>query len=102
MRTLPLLVAFTLLPLLSLSSREARAQTPSISGIEGAVLRCEPPATSACTNADNAGENAHSAGVVDNVINFEDCEANLSYQFELGITSPSSSYAIEAWVGSQD
>ncbi len=56
----------------------------------------------ACTNADNAGENPHPSGALVNTLNFEDCDANLVYQFDIGISYPSSSYNLEAWVGTQD
>jgi uncharacterized protein (TIGR03382 family) len=94
------LVAFAVVCALAFTSREASAQS-SVTGILGAVLRCEP-GTSACNNADNAGNHPHPSGVLVNVLNFEDCEANLFYQFQIGVSSPSSSYQLEAWVGTQD
>jgi hypothetical protein len=88
---------------LALAPGDAWAQTaPSVSGIEGSVLRCEPPVTGGCNNADNTGGTPHPNGILDNIVNFADCEANLYYQFELGISNPSSSYNLEAWVGTED
>jgi hypothetical protein len=97
---LAILVGVALLP------RTARAQTPSITGL-GIVQRCEGgdftgAGPSTCNVADNAGNHPHPNGILDNTINFEDCEANLYYQFPLNIANPSSSYNLEAWVGSQD
>jgi hypothetical protein len=90
---------------LALTSRDARAQTtgttPSVTGILGAVQRCEP-GSSPCVSADNAGKHPHLNGVLVNALNFEDCSANLEYEFQLGIAYPSSSYALQAWVGTQD
>ncbi len=101
-----LLLSLVLALALAFAPRAAWAQAtsgaPSVSGIEGAVLRCEPPVTGGCNNADNTGGNPHPNGILDNTINFEDCEANLYYQFELGISNPSSSYDLEAWVGTED
>ena len=84
---------------ISLASRQAHAQAgPSVSGILGAVQRCEPLA--GCQSADTA--NPHPPGVLTNVVNFEDCDANLAYEFQLGISNPSASYELQAWVGTQD
>jgi hypothetical protein len=87
---------------LTFAPRAAWAQTPSITQIYGTVLRCEPQSLTNCTSADQTGKNPHPGSVLVNDINFEDCSADLYYQFSLGISSPSSSYQLEAWVGTQD
>jgi hypothetical protein len=107
MRTLQRLfvLAVSFVFVLALASREARAQSPSLTGIEGQVLRCEPPLGTTCNagqNADSANANPHPGGVPENTINFEDCEANLYYQLELGVSSPDSAYILEAWAGTED
>ena len=107
MRTLQRLfvLAVSFVFVLALGLREARAQTPSLTGVEGDVLRCEPPLGTTCSagqNADTANGNPHPGSVPENTINFEDCEANLYYQLELGVSSPSSSYNLEAWAGTED
>jgi hypothetical protein len=93
----------------ALVSGEAWAQIttsgPSVGGINGTVLRCEPPAGNSCEgnqSADSTNENPHPGGVLVNDINFEDCSADLHYQFSLSILSPSTSYQLEAWAGTQD
>jgi hypothetical protein len=95
------LVAFAFVWAIAFTSRDARAQS-SVSGILGAVQRCEPPVNSSCVDADNAGENPHPSGVLVNTLNFEDCEADLHYEFQIGVSAPSSSYTLEAWAGTQD
>ena len=101
-----LFLAIAIVWAFALASREARAQTtgttPSVTGILGAVQRCEPPVGGTCTSADNSGENPHPNGVLVNALNFEDCSAQLHYEFQVGIVYPSSSYQLEAWVGTQD
>jgi hypothetical protein len=103
MRRVPaFLLSFVLAWALVLASRGAWAQTtPSISGIASVPVRCENTA-GGCDNADNAGNHPHPNGITDNFVNFEDCEANLYYQFALNISNPSSSYNLQAWVGTQD
>jgi hypothetical protein len=85
---------------------EARAQTttssaPSVAGINGAVQRLEPDRV---TSADNSNENPHSSGVLVNDLNFEDCQANLVYGFDLAISNLSyaSTYLLNIWAGTQD
>jgi MYXO-CTERM domain-containing protein len=87
-----------------LGAHEARAQTqgPSLTGILGAVQRCEPDNPACGTNADSAGKHPHPHGVLANTLNLEDCVADLYYEFEIGVANPSPSYALEAWVGTQD
>ena len=99
-----LVLAFAVVWALAFAPRDAWAQsTPSVSGILGTVQRCEPPASgSTCVSADNTGANPHPSGVLVNTINFEDCAADLFYQFEVGISNPSSSYTLQAWAGTQD
>jgi hypothetical protein len=96
-----LFLALAVVWAVAFTSRDAQAQS-SVTGILGAVQRCEPPVGSDCNDADNAGENPHPSGVLVNTLNFEDCEANLFYQFQVGISAPSSSYVLEAWAGTQD
>jgi hypothetical protein len=104
MRILPPLLfsSFLLAPVLG--AREARAQTgsPSVTGILGAVQRCEPEAPACHTSADSAGKHPHPNGIPLNTLNFEDCNADLYYELELAIANPSPSYQLEAWVGNQD
>ncbi len=105
-----LFLSFAITCALVFTSGHARAQTttssaPSVTGFVSQTERCEPPVGGSCNasqNADNAGENPHPNGVADSTINFEDCEANLYYQFQVGISNPSSSYSLEAWVGTED
>jgi hypothetical protein len=100
-----LVFAFGFMWALALSPRGAFAQTtgttPSVTGILGAVQRCEPT-QGPCNSADNSGNHRHPNGVLVNALNFEDCSADLYYQFELGIAYPNSSYLLEAWAGTQD
>jgi MYXO-CTERM domain-containing protein len=85
---------------LALAPRAAYAQAvPSIGGIVGAVQRLEPDGV---TSADNSNEHPHPNGVLVNDINFEDCQADLEYEFELTISGVNSSYNLNAWAGSQD
>ena len=72
----------------------ARAQTV---GIVGSVVRYEPNGS----NADATGGNPHPGGVPENIINYEDCNADLSYEFELSIQG-GSKYNLVAWVGPDD
>ena len=91
----PSLFAFSFVATLALSSREAQAQTiPSVTGILGAVQRCQPDGTGCSASPDDAGPV--------NAIDLADCEANLHYQIDLGIANPSGSHSLEAWVGAQD
>ena len=97
----------TLVTAFALTPRAAWAQTsttsgPSVTGILGTVQRCEPTDSSCGTSADNSGENPHPSGVLVNSLNFEDCDANLYYFFELGISAPSTSYELQAWAGTED
>lgn len=83
------------------------AGAPSVQGLEGSILRCENPVGSTCNTGQNADSNPpvghpHPNGVTENVINFEDCEANLYYQFPLAISTPNSSYNLEVWAGTED
>lgn len=103
-----LLVALALVWALAFTSREARAQIPpvaggpSVTGILGAVQRCEPSPGGVCNNADNNGNHPHPNGVLVNVLNFSDCNADLYYEFQLGIAYPNPSYSLEVWAGTQD
>jgi hypothetical protein len=100
-----LFVAIAFVWAFALAPREARAQTIgttlSVTGILGAVQRCEH-VNGACDSADNSGNHPHPNGVLVNALNFEDCSAQLHYEFQLVIQYPSSSYQLEAWVGTQD
>jgi hypothetical protein len=104
-----LLLAFAVVCALAFAPRAAWGQattTPSVSGILGTVSRCTGSTSSACNDdADNPfdqGGFPHANGVLVNVLNFEDCSADLWYQFQVGISYPSSSYTLQAWVGTQD
>jgi hypothetical protein len=89
---------------LVLASPAARAQTtssgPSVNEIVGVVQRLEPNGVS----ADNPGENPHPSGVLVSDINFEDCDANLQYEFDLSISSLTSisGYNLDVWAGTAD
>jgi MYXO-CTERM domain-containing protein len=86
------------LPLLGasvLASRDAHAQTiPSVSAILGQVQLCDTTART-CRGAEPPGMTV-------NMLNYEECSDDLSYRFDLQITYPSSSYALQAWVGQTD
>ncbi len=101
MKLFPFAVLSSCLGTLAFLSTDARAQS-SVTGILGTVSRCEPPTDSTCVNADAPGENPHPAGVLANALNLEDCAADLHYELQLGISAPSPSYWLEAWVGTQD
>jgi len=101
--SLVFVVAFLAAWALALAPRVARAQTtssaPSVTGIAGAVQRLEPDGV---TSADNPGETPHPNGVLVNDINFQDCQANLQYEFDLLISSLASGYLLNVWAGTQD
>ena len=96
---LPLFRVLLVLALLATGADAWAQTTPSVSGILGAVQRLEPNGTSA--DDPNTGH-PHPSGVLVSAVNFEDCEFDIRYQFQLGITYPSSSYSLEVWAGSQD
>ncbi|MGO8993328.1 MAG: hypothetical protein ACLQVI_08355 [Polyangiaceae bacterium] len=85
--------------LVLLFSPDARAQTPAVTGIVGAVLRLEPNGSSA--DSFSTG-NPHPGGVAANVVNYEDCEANLNYQFTLSLSGLYPQYDLVAWAGPDD
>ncbi len=98
-----LVFAFAVVWAVAFTPRAAWAQTtPSVTQILGAVQRCEPPIGSPCNDADNTGNHPHPNGVVVSALNFEDCTADLHYEFQIGIANPSSSYQLEVWAGTQD
>jgi hypothetical protein len=79
------------------SSSEARAQ--AVTGILGKVVRLEPDGSSADSYATG---NPHPGGVPENVVNYEDCEANLSYAFTLTLSGTYANYDLVAWAGPDD
>ena len=104
MRPFTLPVFFLFVWALALAPREARAQTtttgPSVTGINNGVpTRLEPNLS---TSADLQGQNPHPGSVPVNVVNFEDCAANLVYQFQLAIGAINTSYNLDVWAGTQD
>ena len=91
------IVAALLVLALTFAPRAAHAQT--VSGIVGNVLRVTD--TTPAQNADTVYP--HPGGVGDAVINYADCEHDLSYEFTLGVSgNPGSQYTLEAWVGPVD
>ena len=103
MRTFPVLLSAAALASSIGVAQIAHAQSgPSVTGILGAVQRCEPSSAATCTSADAPGGTPHPSGVPDNEIDTTDCDANLYYKLELGIADPSASYILEIWAGTQD
>ena len=65
----------------------------------GSVQRLEPNGSS----ADNfTTGHPHAGGIPLNAINYEDCEADLRYQFVLSLSSVPSNAALVAWAGPDD
>jgi hypothetical protein len=79
--------AILVLSLLTLlfASRSARAQLPTVTQIVGTVLRV--PA------------NPHPGGVADNIINYADCKADLSFRFTLGLSGVPNGDNLVVWAG---
>jgi hypothetical protein len=84
---------------LLLSSVDARAQVPAVTGIVGPVVRVEPNGT----NADSFSTgHPHQGGVPVNVINYEDCEADLRFELTLALSGTFPQYDLVAWAGPTD
>jgi hypothetical protein len=98
----PLLFSSALSAALLLTTNSARAQvsqTPSVTGIEGVAQRLEPTGS----NADaTTGGNPHPTGIPVNEIDLEDCDANLAYEIELGLSTMGSGYNLNVWAGTKD
>jgi hypothetical protein len=81
-------------------SGAARAQTAGPTAtITGVVTRVEADG-SAATDA-----HKHPDGVLNNAVNFNDCEANLALQYTLSVTgigTTSTNYNLETWAGTSD
>jgi hypothetical protein len=69
-----------------------------VNGIVGTPQRLEHDKS---TSADNQNEHPHPGSVPVNDINFEDCEADLVYRFQLLVT-PAGGYNLDVWAGTQD
>jgi hypothetical protein len=96
---LRLLPALAALAVLTLASVDAAAQTPAVTNIVGAVLRVTPGGQDA--NSFTTGF-PHPGGVPANVINFQDCEADLRFDFDLALSGNFQSLDLVAWAGPTD
>jgi hypothetical protein len=91
--------AASVLAVLALVVAAPAARAQEVTGLVGSVLRVEPNGTT----ADNFSTgNPHPGGVPLNVVNYEDCEANLSFEFTLSLSALYPNYNLVAWAGPVD